>query len=57
MGHWGCDVLDEIQVHVMPVRLGGGHRLFDTLPADVELEVIRVIDTPHATHIRYRVRA
>lgn len=49
-------VLDEIQVHVMPVLLGDGHRLFDTLPAEVELEILRVIDTPHATHIRYRIR-
>lgn len=48
-------VLDEIQVHLVPVLLGGGHRLFDLLPYEVELEVLRVIDTPDATHIRYRV--
>lgn len=50
-------VLDEIQVHVVPVLLGGGHRLFDALPTEVELEILRVIDTPHATHIRYHIRA
>ncbi len=33
-----------------------GRRLFDVLPSRVELEIIRVIDTPEATHIRYRVR-
>jgi dihydrofolate reductase len=49
-------VLDEIQVHQIPVLLGQGHRLFDVLPALVELEVVRVIDTPEATHLRYRVR-
>ncbi|MGN7862422.1 dihydrofolate reductase family protein [Microbacterium sp. 22303] len=49
-------VLDEIQVHLIPVLLGSGHRLFDSLPAEIELEVVKVIDTPHATHIRYRVR-
>jgi dihydrofolate reductase len=49
-------VLDEIQVHVVPVLLGGGHRLFDLLPEEIELDIVRVIDTPHATHIRYRVR-
>lgn len=49
-------VLDEIQIHQIPVLLGGGRRLFDTLPKLVELEVVRVIDTPDATHIRYRVR-
>jgi hypothetical protein len=26
------------------------------LPARIELEIVRVIDTPEATHIRYRVR-
>jgi hypothetical protein len=30
--------------------------LFDELPALVELDIVRVIDTPDATHIRYRVR-
>ncbi|MDA0631932.1 dihydrofolate reductase family protein [Nonomuraea sp. MCN248] len=49
-------VLDEIQIHQVPVLLGRGRRLFDTLPSEIELEVIRVIDTPEATHIRYRVR-
>jgi len=49
-------VLDEVQVHVVPVLLGKGHRLFDLLPAEVELEVVEVIDTPGATHVRYRVR-
>ncbi len=37
-------------------RPGGCHRLFEVLPSRVELEIVRVIDTPEATHIRYRVR-
>ena len=49
-------VLDELQIHQVPVLLGGGRRLFDELPSHVELEIVRVIDTPEATHIRYRVR-
>ena len=49
-------VLDELQIHQIPVLFGGGRRLFDVLPSRVELEVVRVIDTPEATHIRYRVR-
>src|SRR5215469_15292716 len=49
-------VLDELQVHQIPVLFGGGRRLFGVLPSRVELEIIRVIDTPEATHIRYRVR-
>jgi dihydrofolate reductase len=49
-------VLNEVQIHQIPVLLGGGRRLFDELPSLVELEIVRVIDTPEATHIRYRVR-
>jgi dihydrofolate reductase len=49
-------VLDELQIHQIPVLFGAGRRLFDGLPSRVELEIVRVIDTPEATHIRYRVR-
>jgi len=49
-------VLDELQIHQVPVLFGGGRRMFDVLPSRVELELVRVIDTPDATHIRYRVR-
>jgi len=49
-------VLDELQIHQIPVLFGGGRRLFEILPSRVELEIVRVIDTPEATHIRYRVR-
>ena len=49
-------VLDEVQIHQIPVLFGAGRRLFDVLPSRIELEIVRVIDTPEATHIRYRVR-
>lgn len=49
-------VLDEVQIHQVPVPFGRGRRLFEALPSRVELEIVRVIDTPEATHIRYRVR-
>ena len=49
-------VLDELQIHQVPVLFGAGRRMFDVLPARVELEIVRVIDTAEATHIRYRVR-
>jgi dihydrofolate reductase len=49
-------VLDELQIHQIPVLFGSGRRLFDILPSRVELQIVRVIDTPEATHIRYRVR-
>ncbi|TCC66128.1 riboflavin biosynthesis protein RibD [Kribbella pittospori] len=49
-------VLDELQIDQVPVLFGEGLRLFDVLPNRIELDVVRVIDTPAATHIRYRVR-
>jgi dihydrofolate reductase len=49
-------VIDELQVHVVPVLLGDGIRLFDHLgPDPIELEPARVIDSPAVTHLRYRV--
>jgi len=48
-------VLDELQIHQVPVLFGGGRRLFDVLPGRVEFEIVPVIDTPEATHIRYRI--
>lgn len=49
-------LLDELQIHQIPVLFGRGLRQFDVLPSCIELEIVRVIDTPEATHIRYRVR-
>jgi dihydrofolate reductase len=49
-------VLDELQIHQIPVLFGSGLRLFEVLPSRIELEILRVIDTPEATHIRYRIR-
>lgn len=49
-------LLDEIQLHVAPVLLGGGVRLFDDLgPDDAKLELTDVTGSPAVTHIRYRV--
>lgn len=49
-------LLDEIQIHVAPLLLGGGIRLFDELATDqIELEKTRVVDSPAVTHLRYRI--
>ncbi len=45
-----------MRIDQIPVLFGRGRRLFDELPSGVELEIVRGIDTPEATHIRYRVR-
>jgi hypothetical protein len=39
------------------VLLGRGRRLFDDRdPKHIELEVVRIVDVPGVTHLRYRVR-
>ena len=48
-------LLDEIQIHLVPVLLGGGVRLFGSGDEQPALELTRVIDSPTVTHLRYRV--
>lgn len=49
-------LLDELQMHVVPVLLGGGVRLFDGLETEsVELETTRVVESPGVTHLKFRV--
>jgi dihydrofolate reductase len=51
-------VLDEVQIHLVPVLLGQGRRLFENMPPDhIELELLRAVDGPGVQHLRYRVRA
>jgi dihydrofolate reductase len=49
-------LVDQIGIHLVPVLFGGGERLVDLLGADhLQLEVDGVLDTPTATHLRYRI--
>jgi dihydrofolate reductase len=47
-------VIDELMLDVVPVLLGAGERLFDGVQ-DPGLQPVEVIDSPRATHVRYRI--
>lgn len=50
-------LLDEMRLHLIPILLGGGIRLFEGLdPEGIKLSKISAVDTPGATHIRYQLR-
>jgi len=48
-------LVDEMQLNIAPVLLGGGERLFEDVGSDLGLVQEQVVHTPDATHIRYRV--
>ena len=49
-------LLDELELHIAPVLLGAGARLFDNLEgAEIELEQVRAVNAPGVTHLKYRV--
>ena len=47
-------LLDELELHLVPIILGGGSRLFDGV-RQTNLELIRVVDAPGVTHLKYRI--
>jgi dihydrofolate reductase len=51
-------VLDEIEIHLVPVLLGQGRRLFDDLDPDhIELERTRILEGEDGvTHLHYRIK-
>jgi dihydrofolate reductase len=47
--------IDELSISIAPLVLGGGKRLFDGFDQSIELEHLRTLQSPFATHISYRV--
>ena len=48
-------LVDELELHVVPIVLGGGSRLFEGVGPDVKLEQVRAVEAPGVTHVTYRV--
>jgi dihydrofolate reductase len=49
-------LVDEFVIHLIPVLLGEGKRLFDHLGSRVDLQRTQVVEAPEGvTHLRFRV--
>jgi dihydrofolate reductase len=48
-------VVDEVELHVVPILLGSGSRLFEGVGPDLKLEQLRAVEAPGVAHLTYRV--
>lgn len=48
-------LVDEIELHLVPIVLGGGARLFAGLSRGLRFEPVRTVEAPGVTHLKYRV--
>jgi len=49
-------LIDQMELHVVPLLLGGGEHLFDNIGgSSVKLEPIRTVEGPGVTHLKYRI--
>jgi dihydrofolate reductase len=48
-------LVDELELHIVPLLLAGGARLFDGVGPEVRLEQVRAVEAPGVTHVKYRV--
>jgi dihydrofolate reductase len=48
-------LVDELELHVVPILLGSGSRLFEGVGPDLKLEELRAVEAPGVAHLKYRV--
>jgi dihydrofolate reductase len=48
-------LVDEIELHVVPLVLGSGARLLQGVGPEIKLEQLRAVEAPGVTHLKYRV--
>jgi dihydrofolate reductase len=48
-------LVDELELHVVPLVFGSGSRLFEGVGPDLKLEQLRAVEAPGVTHLKYRV--
>jgi dihydrofolate reductase len=48
-------LVDELELHLVPVVLGDGERLLEDLSPDIQLEQLRAVEAPGVAHLYYRV--
>jgi len=47
--------VDELELHIVPILLGGGERLFAGVGPDLKLEELAAVEAPGVAHLKYRV--
>ena len=48
-------VVDEFELDVAPLVLPGGVRLFEGIDPDLKIELVRAVEAPGVTHLKYRL--
>jgi len=50
-------LIDEMEIHVVPLLLGDGARLFDNMNGrQTAYECVRVVSSPSVSHLKYRLK-
>jgi dihydrofolate reductase len=48
-------LVDELELSIVPLVLGGGARLFEGVGPELALEQVRAVEAPGVTHVKYRL--